>query len=366
MVPDSVSRPQLPGAAIAQQQQKQTDYGAKPKRSLDYIIKSGLAGGLAGCAAKTVVAPLDRVKILFQTSTPEYTRYRGSWHGFLSAISVIRQKEGTRGLFKGHSATLLQKFPYAAINFLGYEQIRATLIPSKDKETPFRRLLSGSLAGVVSVLFTYPFDLIRVRMAIEISHQHRSSMRAVCWQIYHEHSHPHPPSAAATTPATATGTNETLFNKLSQRFKLANFYRGFSPTLLGMIPYAGMSFFTHDQVGDWLRSPTLAPYTTIPNSVTKPGSRHAGRPQLVAPAELSAGALAGAVAQTTSYPFEVLRRRMQVGGHRLGIGGTCRKMWAENGFRGFWVGLSIGYFKVVPLVATSFLVYERLKWAFGI
>ncbi|CAL5868639.1 uncharacterized protein PFLUO_LOCUS2866 [Penicillium psychrofluorescens] len=361
MVPDSVSRPQLPGVAIAEQQPKQNNYGAKPKRSLDYIIKSGLAGGLAGCAAKSVVAPLDRVKILFQTSTPEYTRYRGSWHGFLSAISVIRRNEGTRGLFKGHSATLLQKFPYAAINFLGYEQIRATLIPSKDKETPFRRLLSGSLAGVVSVLFTYPFDLIRVRMAIEISHQHRSSMRAVCRQIYHEHSHPHPPSAAA-----ATDPHDSLFNKLSQRVKLANFYRGFSPTLLGMIPYAGMSFFTHDQVGDWLRSPALAPYTTIPNSVTKPGSRHAGRPQLIAPAELSAGALAGVVAQTTSYPFEVLRRRMQVGGHRLGVGGTCRKMWAENGFRGFWVGLTIGYVKVVPLVATSFLVYERLKWAFGI
>ncbi|KAJ5612644.1 mitochondrial carrier protein (Leu5) [Penicillium lagena] len=275
----------------------------KPKLTYDY-------------QAKTVVAPLDRVKILFQTSTPEYTRYRGSWHGFLSAISVIRRNEGTRGLFKGHSATLLQKFPYAAINFLRTDPRNAYPVQGQGDAIP------------------------------------QTSVRQPCGGV--------------STPARATDTNETLFNKLSQRFKLANFYRGFSPTLLGMIPYAGMSFFTHDQVGDWLRRPALAPYTTIPNSVTKPGSRHAGRPQLIAPAELSAGALAGVVAQTTSYPFEVLRRRMQVGGHRLGIGGTCRKMWAENGFRGFWVGLSIGYFKVVPLVATSFLVYERLKWAFGI
>lgn len=59
MVPDSVSRPQLPGTAIAEQQQKQNNYGAKPKRSLDYIIKSGLAGGLAGCA----VSPTSSLKI---------------------------------------------------------------------------------------------------------------------------------------------------------------------------------------------------------------------------------------------------------------------------------------------------------------
>jgi hypothetical protein len=30
-------------------------------------------------------------------------------------------------------------------------------------------------------------------------------------------------------------------------------------------------------------------------------------------------------------------------------------------FRGFWVGLTIGYVKVVPMVAVSFYVYERAK-----
>jgi solute carrier family 25 protein 16 len=62
---------------------------------------------------------------------------------------------------------------------------------------------------------------------------------------------------------------------------------------------------------------------------------------------------------------------MQVGGvvgdgRRLGIAETARTIWMERGFRGFWIGLTIGYVKVMPMVATGFFVYERLKWSLGI
>jgi solute carrier family 25 protein 16 len=342
--------------------------GVKPvdKRTLDYVLRSGLAGGVAGCAAKTVVAPLDRVKILFQASNPEFAKYSGSWFGLASAIRDINRSEGVRGLFKGHSATLLRIFPYAAIKFLAYEQIRAALIPSRDKETPFRRLISGSMAGITSVFFTYPLEVIRVRLAFETKHESRSSLSAICRRIYHEQI------------TARSGTTASAVDAVTPRSGLTNFYRGFAPTLVGMIPYAGVSFLTHDTIGDWLRSPSLAPYTTIHNSESSsPRSslskkkRRPSRPQLTASAELFSGAMAGLISQTSAYPLEVIRRRMQVGGavgdgHRLKMAETARKIWLEKGFRGFWVGLTIGYLKVVPMVATSFFIYERAKWWLGI
>ncbi|KAI9883984.1 MAG: hypothetical protein M1823_004231 [Watsoniomyces obsoletus] len=347
------------------------------KQSLDYALRSGLAGGLAGCAAKTIVGPLDRVKILFQASNPQFAKYTGSWFGLATALKDIYHQDGARGLFRGHSATLLRIFPYAGIKFLAYEQIRAIVIPGKDQETPWRRLISGSLAGVTSVFFTYPLEVIRVRLAFETKKGARSSLVDICRQIYGERSFAPPkstssaalqglPSSGGTAPNMAA---PSIPERVTPRSGLANFYRGFSPTVWGMLPYAGMSFLTHDTAGDILRQPLLAKYTTLPRPSSS--SDHDKPPPLKYWAELIAGGLAGLVSQTASYPFEVVRRRMQVGGavgdgRRLGIFETTRTIWFERGLRGFFVGLTIGYLKVVPMVATSFLVYERAKLWLGI
>ncbi|MCJ1396450.1 hypothetical protein MMC18_009340 [Xylographa bjoerkii] len=356
------------------------------KQSLDYVWRTGLAGGLAGCAAKTVVAPLDRVKILFQASNPQFAKYTGSWFGVLTAMRDINQQDGVRGLFRGHSATLLRIFPYAAIKFLAYEQIRSVIIKDKSQETSIRRLVSGSLAGITSVFFTYPLEVIRVRLAFETRKDARSSLSSICKEIYNEH--PPPPvhhissSAAAVAnsgnnalplraAASTLASTATTLQVVRPRSGLTNFYRGFSPTLCGMLPYAGMSFLTHDTVGDWFRRPSIAQYTTIPPTGSSSSSASHSRAPLRTPYELISGALAGLISQTVSYPLEVIRRRMQVGGavgdgHRLGMGETTRRIWAEKGARGFWVGLTIGYAKVVPMVAISFWVYERGKLVLGI
>jgi solute carrier family 25 protein 16 len=139
-----------------------------------------------------------------------------------------------------------------------------------------------------------------------------------------------------------------------------------------MVPYAGASFLTHDAAGDMMRLPSLAKYTVLPLSERTQRQLAPGKPApLRAWAELATGAIAGFVSQTVSYPFEVVRRRMQVGGvvgdgHRLTMVEVGRSILRERGWRGFFVGLGIGYVKVVPMVATSFYVYERMKIAFGI
>ena len=324
-----------------------------------------------------MVGPLDRVKILFQASSPQFAKYTGSWFGVVTAMRDIWTTEGSRGLFRGHSATLLRIFPYAAIKFAAYEQIRAVMIANKAQETSLRRFFSGSLAGCCSVFCTYPLEMIRVRLAFETKRGSRSSLSRICKQIYHEH----PPSMApgsvrldtstvARAAVSTASAASVVVEKVTPRSGLANFFRGFTPTILGMLPYAGASFLTHDSAGDLMRHPRLAKYTTLQSSVSR--SRDTNKPpQLVAWAELLTGGLAGLVSQTVSYPLEVIRRRMQVGGvvgdgHRLGMGEVARKILMEKGWRGFFVGLGIGYVKVIPMVATSFYVYERGKHWLGI
>lgn len=338
------------------------------KSSFDYIVRTGLAGGAAGCAGKTLIAPLDRIKILFQTSNPHYRAYSHTRFGLLKAAHKIYTEGGIFGFFQGHSATLLRIFPYAAIKFVAYEQVRRVLIPSDQYETGLRRLLSGSIAGLCSVFVTYPLDLIRVRLAYETSTTHSRLLKTVA-NIYKE------------SPVQLQGERTLLITSIRQMLpksmaNLTNFYRGFFPTILGMIPYAGVSFWTHDFLHDVLRHHLLEKYTvdsgaTMSILQRNSKSQHEHRLPLNTWAQLLAGGLAGMVSQTAAYPFEVIRRRLQVGGVKnngqfLSGFEMSKIIWRERGFRGFYVGLTIGFIKVVPMVACSFWVYERCKFHLGV
>ncbi|KAI1179354.1 mitochondrial carrier domain-containing protein [Nemania sp. FL0916] len=342
------------------------------KHSMDYMVRSFVAGGLAGCAAKTTVAPLDRVKILFQTSNPQFAKYTGSWAGLFRALGDIYSHHGVTGLFRGHSATLLKIYPYAAIKFVAYEQYRAALIPARHQETWFRRFSAGALAGVTSVFFTYPLEVIRVRLAFETGAR-SPSLLDICRKIYHEHPLPKTAPAAlhsgsSVVRGVAGVATTTTAHTVAPRSGIVNFYRGFSTTMLGMVPYAGMGFMTHDSIGDVFRSSLLQKHATLPQPANAPADKAA---PLRAWAELTAGGISGAVSQTISYPLEVIRRRMQVAGavgdgHRLRIAEAAGMIFRERGFRGFFVGLTIGYAKIIPMSAVSFYTYERSKTILGI
>ncbi|KAI8356824.1 mitochondrial carrier domain-containing protein [Mortierella sp. GBAus27b] len=321
-------------------------------KSLDYVIRTMIAGGIAGTAAKSAIAPLDRVKILFQASNPQFEKYAGTWTGVFKAARDIQRTGGFRGLFQGNSATVLRIFPYAAIKFMAYEQYRSLLMPTRRDETPYKKLVAGSMAGVTSVFFTYPLDLIRVRLAYETR---ATPYLALVRKIYNEPAGRHRPANMSWLPA----------------FQISNFYRGFLCSVAGMIPYAGVSFFTHDVAQEFCRE--YLPWTLKANQNRGLPDKNGdySRPELRTWAELACGGLAGAISQTSAYPLEVVRRKMQVAGaldprEFVGMWDTAKRVYITKGFRGFFVGLSIGYLKVTPMVAISFTVYERMKTLLGI
>lgn len=369
------------------------------KQSWAYVSRSGLAGGVAGCVAKTAIAPLDRVKILFQAQNPEYQKYSGKWTGVFIAGREIVRNDGVMALFQGHSATLLRIFPYAAIKYMAYDSLHFMLMPTKEKETSGRLFFAGAASGVTSVFITYPLELIRVRLAFETKRkQQAGSLLRIVRKIYTEGSTEAPFSGDARKRAgqrglqstsaqaqtiTTTGAanlstsaiqNAAIANgataaspiptspiptktalatqRILQAFPILKFYRGFSVTVMGMIPYAGTSFLVFGRCKSLLQS------------TVGPQARAEGRESIWKPSktaiDLSAGALAGAISQTAAYPFEVIRRRQQIGGiirpsNILGVSETALWIWRTSGWRGFYVGLSIGFLKVVPMTSIRYV-----------
>ncbi|KDN47952.1 mitochondrial carrier [Tilletiaria anomala UBC 951] len=388
----------------------------KDKTSWSYVVRSGLAGGIAGCVAKTAVAPLDRVKILFQAQNPEFAKYSGKMSGVFRAANEIARSQGVMALFQGHSATLLRIFPYAAIKYMAYDKLHFHLMPTKNDETGARLFLAGSASGVLSVFVTYPLELIRVRLAFETKRKRESGgLSRIIRQIYTEGSTEAPFSgdarkragraAASVTPGAGAGATAGLVGstahlstsalqrqavtagagpnspvpmprtptvaemksyELLTRFPMLKFYRGFSVTVMGMIPYAGTSFLVFGRCKTTLQ--TLFPPRE--DSVAHGGRRAWWWPSKTT-VDLTAGALAGAISQTAAYPFEVIRRRQQVGatirpGSLLGMRETAMWIWRTSGFKGFYVGLSIGFLKVVPMTSISFAVWMGMKRQMGI
>ncbi|XP_066581913.1 mitochondrial coenzyme A transporter SLC25A42 [Prorops nasuta] len=272
------------------------------------VWTSLVAGAAAGGLAKTTIAPLDRTKINFQISKKPY-----SAKAAMKFIVNSYHKEGLMSLWRGNSATMVRIVPYAAIQFTAHEQWKRVLkVNGTETTSTTMRFLAGSLAGVTSQSMTYPLDLVRARMAVTEKSEYRT-LRQVFTRIYRQEG-------------------------------LMAFYRGFLATILGVIPYAGCSFFTYGTLKN-----ISAVYTE--NS-----------PGLAAISSLVCGALAGAVGQTSSYPMDIVRRRIQTsaikGQHYHTIYSSATKIYAEEGAMAFFKGLSMNWVKGPVAAGISYATYD--------
>ena len=148
-----------------------------------------VAGGLAGMVAKSFVAPIDRIKIMYQITSAHF-RIRDVPE---VALKIIKE-EGFTALWKGNTATLIRVFPYSGIQFMVFDRVKTHFLTKDEGNeakqhwlladqdtprrsmtkratrsgglTPFESLISGMTAGAVSVMATYPLDLTRAQLAV--------------------------------------------------------------------------------------------------------------------------------------------------------------------------------------------------------
>jgi len=337
---------------------------------------------------------------------------------------------------RGNTASVLRIVPYAAVHFASYEWFRRVLQeaagssssdsttssstsssgttpsssssssapaaaaapPAAGRSSPGLDLLAGAASGAVAVLATYPLDLVRTRMAY------------------------------TTTEGRDKATIRSALRRCLREDGARGLYRGAAPTLLGILPYAGLKFFFYswckeayrdrlELEGERERAAVAAAAVAGGEAASpqQPAIASGGGGRLPLGMTLIFGGVSGLAAQTITYPLDVIRRQMQVAGlaaeqvqqqqgsggggsgtttpsssssssssgagisgrvqqqlqqqqphQRPTIWGTAVHIFRESGVRGFGRGLTINFVKVVPSTAIGFTVYDHLKSYLGL
>ena len=81
------------------------------------VVAAFCGGGVAGAVSRTVVSPLERLKILFQVQSAGRDAYKLSVG---KALAQMWREEGWRGFMRGNGTNCIRIVPYSAVQFGSY------------------------------------------------------------------------------------------------------------------------------------------------------------------------------------------------------------------------------------------------------
>ena len=110
-------------------------------------------GGISGIISRTLVAPLDRTKILMQTTNTNMS--------FTNTLKYTIRNEGFLKMWKGNLLNCIRIFPYSGIQFGVYDILQGK---NNKNQTYINKLGYGSISGISATIVTHPIDVIRHRI----------------------------------------------------------------------------------------------------------------------------------------------------------------------------------------------------------
>jgi len=143
------------------------------------FLMNFIMGGTSGITAKTMCAPLERVKIVLQTQAANEmaaVQHKGTGLvGMANCGAHILRTDGIKGLWKGNLVNCIRYFPTTAMNFAFKEKYKKMFVPDKEKSSFFRwfigYLAAGGAAGATSMTVCYPLEFSYTRLAGDTSKQ---------------------------------------------------------------------------------------------------------------------------------------------------------------------------------------------------
>jgi len=130
-------------------------------------------GGISAAVSKTAVAPIERVKLLLQTqdANKKITKDK-QYKGIVDVFVRVPKEEGFSAFWRGNLANVIRYFPTQALNFAFKDQYKKIFCPYDAKKEFwkffFGNLASGGAAGATSLMFVYPLDFARTRLAADV------------------------------------------------------------------------------------------------------------------------------------------------------------------------------------------------------
>jgi len=298
--------------------------------SLDFV-KDFIAGGTSGCIAKCCTAPIERVKLIIQTQdanpkimSGEVPRYTGIGNCF----SRVYQEQGLAAFWRGNLTNCIRYFPTQAFNFAFKDTIKG-LFPKTNPKKEFWKffainMASGGLAGAGSLCIVYPLDYARTRLASDV------------------------------------GSGKQQFNglldclrKTSQGPKgFMSLYNGFGISVVGIIPFRGTYFGVND---------TLVGMNPYQKEVSVRGMA----------SKFCCAQTAALCAAYASYPFDTVRRRLQMQSEKppeqwtyKGTMHCFTKITSDEGFTALFKGAGANALRTVGS-ALVLVLYGEIKVLMG-
>ncbi|KAJ8465285.1 hypothetical protein OPV22_027837 [Ensete ventricosum] len=284
------------------------------------------AGAVAAMVSRTFLAPLERLKLEYVVC--------GERSNLFALVHKIATTQGLKGFWKGNFVNILRTAPFKAINFYAYDTYRKQLLKlsGNDETTNFERFIAGAAAGITATILCIPMDTIRTKMV--------------------------------APGGEALGGVIGVFRHMVETEGLFSLYKGLVPSLISMAPSGAVFYGMYDILKTaYLRSPEGRNRLALMKQRQGEEVNALDQLELGPVRTLLYGAIAGACAEAATYPFEVVRRhlQMQVQANRLNAFATFKNIVDKGGAPAVYAGMIPSLLQVLPSASISYFVYEFMK-----
>jgi solute carrier family 25 (adenine nucleotide translocator) protein 4/5/6/31 len=228
------------------------------------------AGGISGAVAKTITAPIEKIKLAIQNQASNPRIISGEmqpYTGMVDCFSRHVSELGVSSLWRGNVANCVRYVPTAACN-LGFKDAIKRMFPKYNQKTDFAmfagtQVLSGSLAGAVTNTIVYPLIYVRTVLGADLGAVRKYS-----------------------------GMGDCIMKTVKANGPLS-LYNGILPSTAGIVVYRGTQFGLQD---------TIKAFNPYQKDFTMVGI---ASKFVVAQVAVSASGI-------VAYPFDTVQRRMQI------------------------------------------------------